>query len=108
MTLHSLDLRAVLEPTTRAEAVQILIKNFTTTFYHISPAASLCLLFGASTRFTESITANKYPAYKAYQKRVGIFHPLHTVIGKRGWILLFGGGQKELAALDKLVWKKVD
>jgi len=38
-------------------------------------------------------------------RKVGIFH---TVIGKRGWILLFGGGQKELAALDKLVWKKVD
>jgi len=107
LVLHNLDLWALLEPT-RAAAIPILIKNLTASLWHILPAASLCLLFWASTCFTESITASKYPAYKAYQKRVGMFHPAHTVLWKRAWILLFGGGQRELAVLDKLVWKKVD
>jgi len=66
----------------------------------------LCLLFWASTIFTESITAKKYPAYKAYQKRVG-FRPVDT-LWKRLSILLFGGGQKELDELDRVLWKKVD
>ncbi|KAF2744858.1 DUF1295-domain-containing protein [Sporormia fimetaria CBS 119925] len=38
-------------------------------------AASYLLLFWASTKFTEFITAGKYPAYRVYQQRVGKFLP---------------------------------
>lgn len=68
---------------------------------------ALCLLFAASTSFTESITASKYPEYKAYQRRVGS-RLVDTVLSKRLLILLFGGGQKELDELDRVLWKKVD
>lgn len=35
----------------------------------------LIMLFQGSTWFTESITAGKYPEYKAYQKQVGVLLP---------------------------------
>ncbi|KAL9603255.1 MAG: hypothetical protein Q9219_001276 [cf. Caloplaca sp. 3 TL-2023] len=44
-------------------------------------ALSYLILFQASTWFTELVTAGKYPDYKIYQKRVGMFVPS-----------LFGGG----------------
>jgi steroid 5-alpha reductase family enzyme len=40
----------------------------------IGPAAYL-ILFQASTYFTEWISAKKYPEYKEYQRRVGMFIP---------------------------------
>jgi steroid 5-alpha reductase family enzyme len=36
---------------------------------------SYIILFRASTALTESISAGKYPGYKEYQKRVGMFWP---------------------------------
>ncbi|KAK9480690.1 hypothetical protein V1514DRAFT_325143 [Lipomyces japonicus] len=41
------------------------------------------LLFQGSTMFTEWISASKYPAYKAYQKKVGRFLPNVTKKGAR-------------------------
>jgi steroid 5-alpha reductase family enzyme len=35
----------------------------------------LVLLFQGSTRFTEMLTAAKYPAYKAYQRTVPMLVP---------------------------------
>jgi steroid 5-alpha reductase family enzyme len=35
----------------------------------------LLLLFWGSSDFSESISSEKYPAYKEYQKRVGRFFP---------------------------------
>ena len=40
----------------------------------VGPIAYLCL-FQASTWFTELVSAKKYPEYKEYQKRVGMFLP---------------------------------
>lgn len=40
----------------------------------VGPAAYL-ILFQASTYLTEWISANKYPEYKEYQRRVGMFIP---------------------------------
>jgi steroid 5-alpha reductase family enzyme len=67
----------------------------------ILPAVSLCLLFWASTNFTESITASKYPAYKAYQKRVAMFSPTSTLLLRILRSLIFGEDGKEL---DRLIW----
>jgi len=38
-------------------------------------AVSYLILFQASTRFTEQVSAGKYPDYKIYQKRVAKFVP---------------------------------
>lgn len=38
-------------------------------------AISYLILFQASTWFTELVTAGKYPEYKEYQQRVGMFLP---------------------------------
>ena len=49
----------------------------TQTYYNwsaIGPIAYL-ILFQASTWFTELISAKKYPEYKEYQQRVGMFLP---------------------------------
>ena len=49
----------------------------TQTYYNwsaIGPIAYL-ILFQASTWFTELISAKKYPEYKEYQRRVGMFLP---------------------------------
>jgi steroid 5-alpha reductase family enzyme len=69
--------------------------------WQIAPAISLCLLFRASTSFTESITASKYPAYKAYQKRVAMFCPFLTLPMRIVRSLFCGENGKEL---DRLIW----
>ena len=66
----------------------------------------MCGLFFSSTRFTESITASKYPeAYRAYQQRVSMFVPFLTPVwglllalqGKKEAVdrVLFGQGEKK-------------
>ncbi|KAL8932743.1 MAG: hypothetical protein Q9216_006701 [Gyalolechia sp. 2 TL-2023] len=56
-------------------------------------AAAYLVLFQASTWFTELVTAKKYPDYKIYQRRVGMFVP--SLVG--GGIGDFNdeGGKKE-------------
>ncbi|KAF7317025.1 hypothetical protein HMN09_00437000 [Mycena chlorophos] len=65
------------------------------------PSIALSALFFSSTLYTEAITASKYPAYKAYQSRVGMFNPLDTVVkGLR--LALFG----KRAEVERIVWGK--
>ncbi|KAI0029112.1 hypothetical protein K488DRAFT_57136 [Vararia minispora EC-137] len=72
------------------------------TFARLLPAVSLCLLFAASTRFTESISASKYPeAYKAYQRRVSKFVPWLTPVWG-AWLRLRGREERE--RVETLVW----
>ncbi|KAL1843422.1 hypothetical protein VTJ49DRAFT_1772 [Mycothermus thermophilus] len=49
----------------------------TRTLYHWAGAGAvlLILLFQGSTALTEAITAGKYPEYRLYQRRVGMFAP---------------------------------
>ncbi|KAG7562956.1 hypothetical protein FFLO_01646 [Filobasidium floriforme] len=66
----------------------------------IIPAIAYSCLFIASTWFTESITAPKYPAYKSYQALVGQFAPQVTVF--KGIISLLLGTRTRLA--EELGW----
>ena len=66
----------------------------------LSPSLALCLLFVSSTRFTESISANKYPrGYAAYRSRVAMFVPFLTPVW--GALLSLTGGKREV---EELVW----
>jgi hypothetical protein len=62
----------------------------------LSPSLALCLLFKffiSSTRFTESISASKYPrGYVAYHSRVAMFVPFLTLVW--GAILSLTGGKR--------------
>jgi len=58
------------------------------------PAISVCSLFYSSTLLSEYLSAQKYPAYKAYQKRVGMFMPVETML--RGLWFTVSGGKAEL------------
>ncbi|KAG8728603.1 hypothetical protein FRC11_010662 [Ceratobasidium sp. 423] len=50
-----------------------------TALWPLVPPLALSALFIASTSFTESISSGKYPEYKAYQSRVGMFSPTDTL-----------------------------
>ena len=66
----------------------------------LAPSLSLCLLFISSTRFSESISASKYPrGYAAYCSRVAIFVPILTPVW--GVLLRFTGQKDEV---EELVW----
>jgi hypothetical protein len=41
--------------------------------YSWCPAIAMTLLFLSSTPLTESISSSKYPKYRQYQRRVGMF-----------------------------------
>jgi hypothetical protein len=71
--------------------------------YHLSPALALSALFFSSTQFTEGISLSKYPAaYKAYQKRVGMFLPVGTL---EKWVLFkVVSGKQEQARVEGLIW----
>jgi len=74
----------------------------TTYLGHLLPALSLSALFISSTLFTESISSSKYPAYKAYQKRVAMFSPSMTFIKALKIKLI--DGEKEEKEVKRLVW----
>ena len=69
---------------------------------HLLPALALSALFISSTLFTESISCPKYPAYIAYQKRVGMFTPSMTFI--KGLKIKLIDGEKEEKEVERLVW----
>ena len=70
------------------------------TLVPLSPSLALCLLFISSTRFTESISADKYPrGYAAYRSRVAMFVPFLTPVW--GALLSLTGGKREV---EELVW----
>ncbi|KIJ52612.1 hypothetical protein M422DRAFT_223234 [Sphaerobolus stellatus SS14] len=66
------------------------------------PALALSGLFISSTIFTESISAPKYPEYKAYQSRVGMFWPFTTFL--KGIYLWISG---EKGNIEQQVWGRV-
>ncbi|KAF8802518.1 integral membrane protein [Phlegmacium glaucopus] len=68
------------------------------------PALALSALFISSTLFTEGISSSKYPAYKAYQRRVAMFLPLMTLIKALKIKLIYG--EKEAKETERLVWGK--
>lgn len=68
----------------------------------LAPSLALCLLFLSSTRFTESISASKYPrGYAAYRTRVAMFVPVLTPVW--GALLNLTGPKAEV---EELVWGK--
>ena len=71
-----------------------------TPLWPLLPTLTVCGLFFSSTRFTESITAAKYPeGYRAYQQRVSMFVPFLTPV----WGLLLAlQGKKE--AVDRVLF----
>lgn len=71
-------------------------------FWPLLPALSLSLLFLSSTMFTETISGKKYPEYRAYQDRVGMFWPLGTYY--KGLVLASKGTKGEI---ERRVWGPV-
>lgn len=69
---------------------------------HLLPALALSVLFISSTQFTESISGPKYPAFKAYQKRVGMFTASMTFIKALKIKLI--DGENEEKEVERLVW----
>lgn len=63
------------------------------------PGIIISALFLGSTAFTESVTAKKYAGYKAYQRRVGMFSPMGTLL--HGLYLSWTGEKREI---DELIW----
>ena len=79
---------------TLVEALQCLVP--------LAPSLALCLLFLSSTRFSESISASKYPrGYAAYRSRVAMFVPVLTPVW--GALLNLTGKKTEV---EELVWGK--
>ena len=92
--------------TTYPDFQRLMLGNLNTTLLpylgHLLPALSLSALFISSTLFTESISSSKYPAYKAYQKRVAMFTPSMTFIKALKIKLI--DGEKEEKEIKRLVW----
>lgn len=77
--------------------------SFWPSIEHVLPAICLAILFHSSTLFTESISLTKYPvAYKAYQRRVGMFSVIDTVL-KGLWLKQVHGGFA-YERVERLVW----
>ncbi|KZT29639.1 DUF1295-domain-containing protein [Neolentinus lepideus HHB14362 ss-1] len=71
-----------------------------TPFWPLTPGLALCILFLASTRFTESISLGKYPeTYRAYQARVDMFVPILTPVW--GLLLRLNGNRERV---EESVW----
>ncbi|KAG8768066.1 hypothetical protein FRC12_005780 [Ceratobasidium sp. 428] len=70
-----------------------------TALWPLVPPLALSGLFIASTMFTESISKGKYPAYEAYQARVGMFSPSDTL-----WKGLFLRAKGQLEKVDAIVY----
>ncbi|KAL9932591.1 hypothetical protein V8E36_008708 [Tilletia maclaganii] len=65
-------------------------------------AISMNILFIASTLYSESVSAAKYPAYASYQKRVGMFHPVDTLL--RGLYYWFVAPDNVRECVEAEVW----
>lgn len=77
--------------------------SFWPSIEHVLPAVCLSILFYSSTIFTEAISLSKYPAaYKAYQRRVGMFSAGQT-LAKGLWIKYVNGSLAE-ERVERLVW----
>jgi steroid 5-alpha reductase family enzyme len=65
----------------------------------VLPGLIISMLFLGSTTFTEWISARKYPTYKVYQRRVGMFSPIGTIAS--GWYLSMIGERENV---DQQIW----
>jgi len=76
-----------------------------TPLWPLTPALVLCSLFLSSARFSEGLSAPKYPAYKVYQQRVSMFVPFLTPVW--GLLLQLQGKKNEV---DELLFgqKKIE
>ncbi|KAG8694789.1 hypothetical protein FRC08_008258 [Ceratobasidium sp. 394] len=70
-----------------------------TALWPLVPPLALSALFISSTMFTESISKSKYPAYEAYQARVGMFSPTDTL-----WKGLFLRARGQLDKVNAIVY----
>jgi len=68
----------------------------------LSPSILLSSLFIGSTLLTESISSSKYPTYRAYRRRVGMFWPTDTA-RKALWLWLRGTKGK----VEQDIWSQV-
>lgn len=104
--LYELPPLRTITSTTYPDLQRLFLGNLNTTFLsllgHLLPALALSALFISSTLFTESISRPKYPAYKAYQKRVGMFTPSITFMKALKIKLI--DGEKEEKEVERLVW----
>jgi len=104
--LYKLPLFRVIISTTYPDLQRLFLGNLNTTLLpylgHLLPALALSALFISSTRFSESISSSKYPAYKAYQKRVAMFGPSMTFI--KAFKVKLIDGEKEEKEIERLVW----
>ncbi|KAK1234907.1 hypothetical protein PQX77_001869 [Marasmius sp. AFHP31] len=104
------DISAVLSDPTLLSLLKshpkLLFNKFLTeasTFYPILSGVCYSILFFSSTPYTESITVKKYPeAYRAYQKRVGMFSPIGTF--EKGVWLRLTGGEKKKREVERVVY----
>ncbi|PWN45254.1 DUF1295-domain-containing protein [Ceraceosorus guamensis] len=77
------------------------VLRYTATYALISPLL-MNILFFASTIYSESVSAGKYPAYADYQKRVGMFLPLDTAARSIYFAFIAGGETKKV--VEENVW----
>ncbi len=61
-------------------------------------------LFLPSARYSEQVSAEKYPEYKDYQKRVGMFLPIDTLLRTVYYNVL--AGKEEKHRVEANVWGK--
>lgn len=99
----SATLIALITPSLWKPLYTSLRTTFTPLLINLHPAICYTILFISSANYSESISAKKYPAYRAYQQRVSMFDPVRTLANKKVKILLTGG-KKKLEVLDRLVW----
>ncbi|CDU22170.1 uncharacterized protein SPSC_00800 [Sporisorium scitamineum] len=72
--------------------------------YAILSPLAMNALFLASTRYSEQVSAQKYPEYKDYQKRVGMFLPIDTLLRAVYYNLVAGKETKH--RVEAPVWGK--
>lgn len=63
---------------------------------------SLTRLRSSSAGYSEGVSAAKYPAYKSYQKRVGMFLPIDTLL--RGVYYWFVAPDNVRETVEAEVW----
>lgn len=104
--LHWYELPSLRTIITTTDIRRLFLDNLKTTLlpclHHLLPALALSALFISSTLFTESISSSKYPAYRAYQKRVAMFEPSMTLI--KALTIKLVDGKKEEKEIERLVW----
>jgi steroid 5-alpha reductase family enzyme len=100
--LHWYELPSLYTPDLQRLLLERLNTTLLPSLSHLLPALALSALFISSTLFTEGISSSKYPAYKAYQKRVAMFGPSMTFI--KALKIKLVDGVKEEKEVERLVW----